>query len=101
MMIPAFEEVAFTLETGKISDIVETEFGYHLIKVTGRKDAGIAPLEDVAEQVSFFLENQKKQKVIGAYLQNLRAAASIEYGQGFQPAPPPSMGQFPPAQLPE
>ena len=49
-MIPAFEEVAFTLGTGEVSDIVETTFGYHLIKVTGHRDAGVVPLEEVKER---------------------------------------------------
>ncbi len=100
-MIPAFEEVAFTLGTGEVSDIVETTFGYHLIKVTGHRDAGVVPLEEVKEQVTLYLNNQKQQKVIGEYIQKLRESAVIEYGQDFQPKAPPSMGQFPPAQPPK
>jgi peptidyl-prolyl cis-trans isomerase C len=100
-MIPAFEEVAFALGTGEVSDIVETTFGYHLIKVTGHKDAGVVPLEEVKEQVVLFLNNQKQQKVVGEYIQKLRDSAVIEYGQGFQPIPPPSMGQFPPPEPPK
>lgn len=97
MMIPAFEEVAFSLGTGEVSDIVETKFGYHLIKVTGRKEAGVVPLEEVREQVAFYLDNQKKQKIIGDYLQKLRDQAAIEYGEGFQPVMPPA-AEFPPPQ---
>ena len=101
MMIPAFEEVAFALGTDEVSDIVETKFGYHLIKVTGRKDAGVVPLEEVKEQVSLFLTNQKQQKVIGEYIQTLRAGALIEYGEGFKPQPPAPTGQYPPPQPPK
>jgi len=101
MMIPAFEEVAFSLGTGEVSDIVEAQFGYHLIEVTGRKEEGVIPLEEVKEQVALYLENQKKQKVIGEYIQTLRAGAMIEYGEGFQPMPPAPMGQFPPPQPPK
>jgi len=100
-MIPAFEEVAFALETGEVSDIVETTFGYHLIKVTGHKDAGVVPLEEVKEQVAIFLTNQKQQKVIGEYIQKLRNSSVIDYGEGFQPVQPPPAGQFPPAQPPK
>jgi len=101
MMIPAFEEVAFALGTGEVSDIVETEFGYHLIEVTGRKEAGVVPLEEVKDEVALYLGNQKQQKVVGEYLQDLRAGALIDYGEGFQPSPPAPTGQFPPAQPPK
>ena len=101
MMIKPFEDAAFALQSGGVSEIVETQFGYHLIKVTGKKDAGVVPLEEVKEQVGLFLVNQKKQKTIGDFLQKLRDAATIEYGPGFQPVPPPPAGQFPPPQPPE
>jgi peptidyl-prolyl cis-trans isomerase C len=100
-MIPAFEEVAFALGTGEVSDIVETKFGYHLIEVTGHKEEGVVPLEEVKEQVALYLGNQKQQKVIGEYIQTLRAGAMIEYGEGFKPMPPAPAGQFPPPQPPK
>lgn len=102
-MIPAFEEVAFSLESGALSEVVETQFGYHLIRVTGKREAGMVPLEEVSEQIGMFLNNQKNQTVIGEYLRNLREKAEIEYGPGFQPVPPPPAGpaQFPPARPPQ
>ncbi|MEA1927921.1 MAG: peptidylprolyl isomerase [Candidatus Auribacterota bacterium] len=100
-MIPPFEEAAFSLEDGDLSEIIETQYGYHLIKVTGHKEAGVVPLEEIKEQVILFLTNQKKQKVIGEYLQTLRDGAAIEYGAGFQPPPPPPPGQLPPPQPPK
>jgi parvulin-like peptidyl-prolyl isomerase len=101
VMIPAFEQVAFTLGTDEVSDIVETKFGYHLIKVTGHKAPGLVPLEEVEDQLALFLENQAKEKVIGDYLQKLRSKAVIEYGAGFQPVPPPQMGDLAPPQPPK
>ncbi len=97
MMIKPFEDTAFALQSGEVSDIVETRFGYHLIKVTGKKEAGIVPLEEVKEQVGVFLVNQKRQQAIGEFLKKLHEGASIEYGQDFQPVMPPT-GQFPPPQ---
>jgi len=102
-MIPAFEEVAFSLEEGDLSDVVETQFGYHLILVTGKREAGTVPLEEVSDQIGMFLTNQKQQTIVGEYLRQLREGADIEYGPGFQPVPPPPAGpaQFPPARPPE
>ncbi len=102
-MIPEFEEVAFALGTGEMSDVVETQFGYHLIKVTGKRDAGTVALEEVSEDIGQFLSDQKRQQIIADYLQKLREGIDIEYGPGFQPVPPPPSGpaQFPPARPPQ
>jgi peptidyl-prolyl cis-trans isomerase D len=45
-MVPAFETAAFALAPGEISDIVKTEFGYHIIKLTDRKPAIVRPISD-------------------------------------------------------
>jgi len=58
-MTPAFEKSAFSLKPGEMSDVVETEFGYHIIKTTEKNDAGITPFKDVK---GFLVEGLKKQK---------------------------------------
>ncbi|MDP8214553.1 MAG: peptidylprolyl isomerase [Candidatus Euphemobacter frigidus] len=100
-MIKPFEETAFAMGTGEVSEIVETQFGYHLIKVTGRKEAGVIPLEEVEEEITSFLTSQKRQQIIDEYLQKLRSDARIEYGEDFKPIPPPPINQYPPPQLPK
>jgi len=80
-MVPAFEETAFAQDVGSISDIVETQFGYHLIKVTDHQPEGIRSLTEVSEQIQDFLTNQKQQEVLMAYIEELKEKANIEYSE--------------------
>lgn len=50
-MVPAFEESAFSLAAGEVSDIVRTEYGFHVIKVEDVREAGLQPFEDVRDAV--------------------------------------------------
>jgi peptidyl-prolyl cis-trans isomerase C len=77
-MVPAFADVAFALKTGEISDVVTTQFGVHVIKVTDRKAAGTVPLEEVSPQVRKFLTEQKKQQQAQAFIAQVRQKAKIE-----------------------
>jgi peptidyl-prolyl cis-trans isomerase C len=83
-MVKPFEDAAFAMKVNQVSDIVESEFGYHLIKVTGREEAGVVPLKDVRDKLASFLTRQKKQKAVGEHLQKLRSNAKVEYAKGAQ-----------------
>jgi len=78
-MVPAFEQAAFSQNVGEIGEIVETQFGYHLIKVTDRSEAGATPLEEVKEQLSSYLSNQKQQKGIQEYVEGLKESADVKF----------------------
>ena len=77
-MVPAFDQVAFSLKPGEVSDVVTTQFGYHIIKVAERKEPSTVPYEQVKPQVVEFLSNQKKRDRVNAFIQEAKNRARIE-----------------------
>jgi len=76
--IEKFEKVAFNLEVGSISEPVETEYGYHIIKVSDKKEASTKSFEEVKSQIKDQLFSQKRQQAVNQYIQKLRDEAKIE-----------------------
>ncbi|MGH6609290.1 MAG: SurA N-terminal domain-containing protein, partial [Burkholderiaceae bacterium] len=62
MMVKPFEETAYRLKEGEISDIVETDFGFHIIRVTEIKPAQAKPLAEVRADIERELKSQQAQK---------------------------------------
>lgn len=98
-MVAPFEEAAFAMEPGEVSDIVETDFGYHIIKVTDRQAAEETPFEEVQEDIVEMLKGQK----VGEWLEGLQANADVQIHtrtappQPQQIQPPPRPDAAPPA----
>ncbi len=77
-MVKPFEDVAFALKPNEISDIVETRFGYHLIKVTEKKTEKITVYDDAKEKISKHLKQEKTQAKVKEYIESIRKSAKIE-----------------------
>ena len=76
--LPVLTEAAFQLKVGEVSDVVETPFGYHLLKMTDKRAAGDVTLEEARPRISALLHEQKEQEAVNAYLAALKAGARIE-----------------------
>jgi peptidyl-prolyl cis-trans isomerase D len=74
--VPPFENAAFSLQPGQISDLVKTQFGYHIIKVEEKQTAHLKPLEEVKAQILATLTRQQEGEQQAAYAQQLAAEAA-------------------------
>jgi peptidyl-prolyl cis-trans isomerase C len=77
-MVPAFDQAAFAMKPGEISDIVTTQFGYHIIKVTERRPPSTVPFEQVSDRIKEYLTEQQKQQKVEAFIDSLKQKAKIE-----------------------
>jgi peptidyl-prolyl cis-trans isomerase C len=77
-MVPAFDAAAFALKTGEISSLVETEFGFHIIKLTDRRAGRVVPLAEVKDQLSNYLKQRKQQTLVEQYLLSLKSKYRVE-----------------------
>ncbi len=89
-MVPEFSDAAFKMKAGDISDPVRSQFGYHVIKVTDRHEAGTMPLETVKPKLLAYLKGQK----VEALKKEIRDKAEVKISL---PAPPPEAPATAPA----
>ena len=82
-MVPEFEQAAYALKPGELSQPVKTQFGWHLIQLHDRIAPKVTPFEDIKEKVIEYLTERKKDKVFEAFLDRLKAEATIEEVAGI------------------
>lgn len=78
-MVPEFANAAFAQSPNSIAPLVQSQFGYHIILVTDRKEAGQRAFESVKTDIKNYLTNEKQLKLLDDLTESLKKNAKIEY----------------------
>jgi peptidyl-prolyl cis-trans isomerase C len=90
-MVQEFSDAAFSMKKDDVSAApVRSQFGYHIIKVTDRRESETIPLDKAKPQVLAFLQRQKKQKAVENFVKEMRASADVKVNFPETPAAAPA-----------
>ncbi len=95
-MVPEFEKAAFSQKPGDIGEVVETQFGYHVIKVSEHLEPKTIPFDEVKEKLGNYLRTQDRRKAAEDYIEELKSKSDVTIKTadaaaptGLEPATPP------------
>jgi len=77
-MLPAVDEAAFKLKENELSSVIESPIGFHILKITDRRGKGIKPLTVVREEIKEEITNEKMEKKLQEWIQDLRKKSYVE-----------------------
>ena len=78
MMVPEFDKVAFEMKKGEVSDIVTTQFGYHIIYKAGEKGGTAQTLVDVHDQIKDLLRHEARGRAMDQFVAELKEKAEVK-----------------------
>ena len=76
-MVPEFADAAFKMKVGDVSDPVKTQYGFHIIKVTDKKDARTVPFDEAKDKIESYLKESKKREAVTSLLKSVREKADV------------------------
>ena len=78
MMVAEFEQAAFSQDIGEVGEVVETQFGYHIVKVTAKSEGGEMAFDEVSDRIREILYSQKQEAAVRDFLDAVRENANVE-----------------------
>ena len=78
MMVKEFDDAAFSMKIGELSDVVKTQFGYHVIYKNDAQPETVPDFADVRDRVKDILRHQRRGEALAAHVADLRAKATVE-----------------------
>lgn len=80
-LMPEIEEVCFKLEVGQISEVIKTQFGYHIIKLTDKKEPRAVELSEVKDAIEKEFKDKAQQETLSGLIKNLKSKARIRINE--------------------